>query len=189
MGLPKPGLLISNNNCSLLVKWFDVFHREMGIPHFVLDVPFCYGPQKEKDLEYIVHHFRDLTTLISDMMGQEFDIEKVREAVNYSHEANMHWKRFINLAAHSPSGITAFDSFVHMAPYITSYRGTPELVRHCRLLVDEAERHVENGEFPVPGENYRLFWDNIAPWHQLRKMSTRLKELGSNILITSQTPG
>jgi benzoyl-CoA reductase/2-hydroxyglutaryl-CoA dehydratase subunit BcrC/BadD/HgdB len=36
MGLPKPNLLISNNNnCSHLVKWFDVYHREYGIPHFV----------------------------------------------------------------------------------------------------------------------------------------------------------
>jgi benzoyl-CoA reductase/2-hydroxyglutaryl-CoA dehydratase subunit BcrC/BadD/HgdB len=41
-GLSKPDLLVSdNNNCSLLVKWFDVHHRRMAVPHFVIDVPFC----------------------------------------------------------------------------------------------------------------------------------------------------
>ena len=33
-GLPRPHLLVSNNNnCSLLAKWFDVHHR-MGVPQF-----------------------------------------------------------------------------------------------------------------------------------------------------------
>ena len=41
-GLPRPNLLVSDdNNCSLLVKWFDVHRRSMDVPHFILDVPFC----------------------------------------------------------------------------------------------------------------------------------------------------
>lgn len=188
MGLPKPDLLISNNNnCSLLVKWFDVYRRELGVPHFTLDVPFCYGPQKESDLEYIVAQYHDLITLIEDMTGQNFDIDKVREAVRYSNEANAHWKRFMDIARRRPSGITAFDSFVHMAPYITTYRGTKELVDHFRLLADEAEAHVQDGVFPVPDEKYRLLWDNIAPWHQLRKLSSALYGMSANITYATYT--
>ncbi|PIP37616.1 MAG: 2-hydroxyglutaryl-CoA dehydratase, partial [Desulfobacterales bacterium CG23_combo_of_CG06-09_8_20_14_all_51_8] len=64
-GLPRPNLLVAdNNNCSLLVKWFDVYHREWGVPHFILDVPFCYEMQKETDLKYIVAQFRDLIRTI-----------------------------------------------------------------------------------------------------------------------------
>ena len=115
-GLPEPDLLISNNNnCSLLVKWFDVYHRMKDVPHFNLDVPFCYNPQREQDLKYIVNQFRELIEYIKDQTGQEFNLPRVKQAINYSNDALKHWKRFLNFATHHPSGITAFDSFVHMA--------------------------------------------------------------------------
>lgn len=187
-GMPRPDLLISNNNnCSLLVKWFDVYRRELQVPHFTLDVPFCYGPQKSRDLDYIVSQFRDLIALMESLTGQTWDEDRVREAVRLSDEANLHWKRFLDLARNHPAGITAFDSFVHMAPYITSFRGTQELVDHCRLLADEAEALMEAGDFPVPDEKHRLLWDNIAPWHQLRNMSSRLARLDANVICATYT--
>ncbi len=186
-GLPKPQLLISNtNNCSLLVKWFDVFHREWEVPHLVLDVPFAYGPQRPGDLDYILGQFRVLIETIETMTGERFEIDAVREAVKNSREASRHWKRFLSHAAHRPSGITAFDSFVQMAPTLTE-RGKPELAEHYRLLADETSELVKAGAFPVTDENYRLLWDNIAPWHQLKNMSTRLSALRANIIAASYT--
>jgi len=188
MGLPMPNLLISNtNNCSHLVKWFDVYHRLHDIPHFILDVPFAYEPQKEEDLAYIVRQFKDLIGLIEEMSGLTWDIDRVREAVRYSDEGNAHWKRFINLAMERPSPITAFDSFLQMAPYITAFRGTRELADHMRLLADEARRQMEAGVYPVPTETYRLLWDNIAPWHQLRRMYQRLSDINANLIYASYT--
>ncbi|MDD5712818.1 MAG: 2-hydroxyacyl-CoA dehydratase family protein [Smithellaceae bacterium] len=188
LGLPKPDLLISNNNnCSLLVKWFDVYRRELGVPHFTLDVPFCYGPRSEADTEYIVSQFQDLITTIEKLTGQKYNPEKTAEAVRLTNEASRHWKRFLSFAAQRPAGITAFDSFVHMAPYITSFRGTEEMVAHMRLLADETEELVKKGDYPVPNERYRLLWDNIAPWHQLRNMSERLSALDANVMYATYT--
>ena len=186
-GLPKPDLLVSNNNnCTLLAKWFDVYHREWDIPHFVLDIPFCYQSQKQRDMEYIVSQFQDLIQTIEKLSGQTFHPEKMAKAWEYSAQATMHWRRFLRAAHNRPSGITAFDSFVQMAPTLTM-RGTPELAEHYRLLADEAEERVAKGEFPVPDEKYRLLWDNIAPWHQLRKMSSRLRDLDANIISATYT--
>jgi len=186
-GLPRPCLVVSNtNNCSLLVKWFDVHAREMDIPHFIIDVPFCYGPQKEKDRNYIIKQFKDLTTLIEKMTGQQFDKEKVMAAVSNTDAGLKHWKKFLSSAKHRPAGLTAFDSFVQMAPFLT-LRGTAQFVEHYRILADETENCVQKGDVPVPNEKYRLFWDNIAPWHQLRKMSSRLAELDANIVGATYT--
>ncbi|HPV28628.1 MAG TPA: 2-hydroxyacyl-CoA dehydratase family protein [Deltaproteobacteria bacterium] len=186
-GLPRPNLLVSNNNnCSLLVKWFDVYHRAWNVPHLVLDIPFCYEDQKESDFRYIMDQFGTLIRTIEEMSGQKFDIEKARESVKLSSEALKEWKRFLSFAAHRPSGITAFDSFVQMAPILTS-RGSRQLLDHYRMLADETEEQVKSGIFPVPDEKYRLLWDNIAPWHQLRKMSGRLADLGANITSASYT--
>jgi benzoyl-CoA reductase/2-hydroxyglutaryl-CoA dehydratase subunit BcrC/BadD/HgdB len=186
-GLPKPHLLVSNNNnCSLLSKWFDVYHRLWEVPHFILDIPFCYEDQKPQDFAYITNQFGDLIRTIEGLSGQRFDIDKAREAVRFSWAALKEWKRFIGLAANRPSPITAFDSFVQMAPILTS-RGTARLAEHYRLLADETEEQMARGIFPVPDERYRLLWDNIAPWHQLRKMSNRLAALGANITTASYT--
>ncbi len=187
MGLPRPHLLVSDtNNCSLLVKWFDVHRRVMNIPHFILDVPFCYGPQQEKDLQYILDQFQDLIRMVEKLSGQKFDQDKFYEAAFYTASAVMDWKRFLACAENRPSGITVFDSFVQMAPFIVC-RGTKELAEHYKILADETEENVRRGIFPVPDEKYRLLWDNIAPWHQLRKMSTRLAERGANIVAAPYT--
>lgn len=187
-GLPKPDLLISNNNnCSLLVKWFDVYHRKYNIPHFILDIPFCYEKQKEKDLVYIVNEYEDLINLIENLTGKKFDIDKVKKAIQYTNEAMKHWKRFLGYAANHPSGISAFDSFIHMAPYLSSHRGTPLIVEHFKMLADETKALMENGEYPVKEEQYRLLWDNIAPWHQLRPMSSKLAMLNANIIYARYT--
>lgn len=186
-GLPRPHLLISNNNnCSLLVKWFDVFHREWNVPHLTLDVPFAYGPQTEDELRYIVGQLHEMIRMIETMTGKRFDIDRVREAVDHSRSAYRYWKEFLSCARHRPSGITAFDSFVQMAPILTD-RGRPELAEHYRLLAEETNAMMQQGEFPVPNERYRLLWDNIAPWHQLKNMSSRLALLGANIVAASYT--
>ncbi|NOY69728.1 MAG: 2-hydroxyacyl-CoA dehydratase [Deltaproteobacteria bacterium] len=186
-GLPKPDLLVSdNNNCSLLVKWFEVHHREMGVPHFIIDVPFCYEPQQKKDRDYIIAQFHGLIQTIEKMSGQRFDPDRVSEAVASTNQGISHWKRFLSFAGHRPSGITAFDSFVHMAPFLTM-RGTSEFVNHYKLLADETEQRVAAGDFPVKNEKYRLFWDNIAPWHQLRNMSDSLAAHGANIVGATYT--
>lgn len=186
-GLPTPDLLVSdNNNCSLLVKWFDVHHRRMGVPHFVIDVPFCYEPQKEKDRKYIIQQFKDLIRTIEEMSGQKFDMEKALAAVSNTSEGVVHWKRFLSFAENRPSGITAFDSFVQMAPFLVA-RGTSQFVDHYKLLAEETEQRVREGKFPMPDEKYRLFWDNIAPWHQLRNMSGGLAKFGANIVGATYT--
>ena len=186
-GLPKPDLLVSNNNnCSLLVKWFDVHHRELDIPHFIIDVPFCYESQKEKDRDYIIRQFYDLIRTIENLSGQPFDYDKARQAVDYTNQGIAHWKRFLSFAQNRPSGITAFDSFVQMAPFLMM-RGTPEFEAHYKLLADETEQRLAVSDFPVPNERYRLFWDNIAPWHQLRDMSASLAQFGANIIGATYT--
>lgn len=186
-GLPRPDLLISNNNnCALLAKWFDVHHREWDVPHFIMDIPFCYEPQQAKDHQYIVTQINDLIALIEKMSGQTFDPNRFADAVQHTWKGLRAWKRFLGCATNTPSPVTAFDSFVHMAPFLT-LRGTSALPEHFGLLADEAEASLAEGRFPVPDEKFRLFWDNIAPWHQLRKMSSRLAELNANIVGASYT--
>lgn len=187
-GLPPPDLLVScTNNCSLLVKWFDVYHRDHGTPHFVLDVPFCYETQARRDRQFILDQFADLVAHLEDLTGASLDRARVETAFEHTRTAVAEWKRFLGHAAHRPAGITAFDSFVHMGPYITALRGTATLAEHFRLLADTTARKVAAGQFPVPNERYRLLWDNIAPWHQMRHLSGWLASKDANLIYATYT--
>ncbi|MBD3187631.1 2-hydroxyacyl-CoA dehydratase [Candidatus Bathyarchaeota archaeon] len=186
-GLPKPNLLLSDtNNCSLLVKWFDVYHRKLGTPHAIIDAPFCYEPQAPADTSFLVGQFQNLIAKMEQLTGQECDIEKVRDAVKNMNEATRYWKEYLQCAEHEPSGLTAFDTFAQMAPFVVM-RTQPDIVEHYKLLARETLENMENGIFPVPNERYRLLWDNIAPWHQLRSMSTRLAAMDANLVHATYT--
>jgi benzoyl-CoA reductase/2-hydroxyglutaryl-CoA dehydratase subunit BcrC/BadD/HgdB len=113
-------------------------------------------------------------------------MNKARKAVDNTAEGIVYWKKFLSFAEHRPSGITAFDSFVQMAPFLIM-RGTEKFVAHYKLLAEETEARVKQGVFHVQEEKYRLFWDNIAPWHQLRDMSSTLEAHHANIVGATYT--
>ncbi|MBW1813565.1 MAG: 2-hydroxyacyl-CoA dehydratase [Deltaproteobacteria bacterium] len=184
-GLPMPDLLISNNdNCSLIVKWFDVLSREYDIPHFIMDIPFCYEPQQEKDRRYILDQFEGLISYLEEKTGQKHDMEKTKTAMRETAEATKYWGEFVKLADSHPSGNTAFDTFAQMAPMICM-SGDRELADHYKILLEETRQEMAAGHYPVPNEKYRLLWDSIAPWHQLNAMKSRLKELDTNIVFST----
>ena len=152
----------------------------------MIDVPFCIEEQKEKDRLYIKEQFKGLIAKIEEMTNQKYNYEKLKEAVNEGNKQMKSWKKFLSFAKHKPSGITAFDTFVQMAPLV-NFRGSKTATRYYEFLAKETEEQVEKGIFPVPTEKYRLLWDNIAPWHQLFKMSSRLKSLNANIVHATYT--
>ena len=187
-GLPRRALLISDlNNCSLLVKWFEAQQRRLGVDHFVLDVPFCIQPQQAHHRAYIRRQLEALVERLQALCGRRFDRQRCARALQRSDEALALWRQLLELAARRPAAISAFDTFAHMAPFITGLRGSQTLVEHYRLLLDEARERAAAGGAAVAPERYRLLWDNIAPWHQLRRMSQRLAGLGANIVAATYT--
>jgi benzoyl-CoA reductase/2-hydroxyglutaryl-CoA dehydratase subunit BcrC/BadD/HgdB len=79
------------------------------------------------------------------------------------------WKEVLKTAENRPSPFTCFDAFIHMAPIVT-LRGTQEVVDYYTLLRDEMRERVANGIGAVPDEKYRLIWDNIPIWYEMRNL-------------------
>jgi benzoyl-CoA reductase/2-hydroxyglutaryl-CoA dehydratase subunit BcrC/BadD/HgdB len=79
------------------------------------------------------------------------------------------WKQVLITAEHRPSPFTCFDAFIHMAPIVT-LRGTQQVVDYYKLLVQEMRQRVEDGVSAVPEEKYRLIWDNIPIWYEMRNL-------------------
>ena len=82
--------------------------------------------------------------------------------------------------------MTAFDQFISMAP-IVSQRGTQVAVDFYRTLLQEMEQRVETGTGAVQNERFRLYWDNLPIWPELRRLSLFLEERGASLITSIYT--
>lgn len=184
-GLPKPDLiLISNSQCGTLTKWFEVLSRLYNVPMFLIDVPHSGTGTEDRAAEkYIRIQLDELVQLISKITGKSLDWNRLGETIALSREASELWSKILEMGAAKPSPITVFDQFISMAP-IVAQRGTDVAVSFYKDLIGELENRVENNVGACENERFRLFWDNLPIWPELRTLSELLESRGA-ALVTS----
>lgn len=184
-GLPKPDLLvISNSQCGTLTKWFEVLSRMYNAPMFLIDVPHSGRGEYDQAAEvYVRSQLLDLVGVIEGITGRQLDKGRLQEAISLSQEASALWTRVLEAGAATPSPITVFDQFISMAP-IVAQRGTQTAVDFYLGLVQELEKRVAEGIGAIDNEQFRLFWDNLPIWPELRRLSLFLEDRKA-ALVTS----
>ena len=82
------------------------------------------------------------------------------------------WQQVLDTTVHRPAPMSAFDAFFHLALIVT-LRGTQTVVDYYTELLDEMKTRVATGIAAVPGERYRLLWDNLPVWYRTRWLSDK----------------
>lgn len=187
-GLPKPDLLlISNCQCGTLTKWFEVLSRLYGAPMFLMDIPHSgHGEPDPAAEKYVRAQLDDLLMLVEKITGRPLDQERLKESTRLSREASELWTQILEIGENKPAPITVFDQFISMAP-IVAQRGTQVAVDFYRELVAELEDRVQKGVGACENEKYRLFWDNLPIWPELRRLSLFLEERGGSLVTSLYT--
>jgi len=85
-----------------------------------------------------------------------------------------------------PAPWTAFDSFIHMVP-IVAMRGTEACNEYYRTLLAELRRRVDRGIGGVKQERFRLLWDNLPLWNEMRPLSRLLAAEGFALVAATYT--
>jgi benzoyl-CoA reductase/2-hydroxyglutaryl-CoA dehydratase subunit BcrC/BadD/HgdB len=184
-GLPKPDLLlVSNSQCGTLTKWFEVLSRLYHAPMFLIDVPHSgRGERDEAAEKYVRTQLEDLVSVIEGITGKTLDHARLKETIGLSQEASRLWTKVLETGKSIPSPISVFDQFISMAP-IVAQRGTSVPVDFYGSLLEELEHRVKDGVGAVKKERFRLFWDNLPIWPELRRLSLFLEERDA-CLVTS----
>jgi benzoyl-CoA reductase/2-hydroxyglutaryl-CoA dehydratase subunit BcrC/BadD/HgdB len=112
--------------------------------------------------------------------------EKLERAMRLSIEGTRLWGDCLATGRNKPSPWTGFDGFIHMAP-IVAIRGTEACNAYYRMLKDELEDRVKRGTGGIENERYRLLWDNLPIWYQIRQLATTFAEAGFNFVCTTYT--
>jgi len=187
-GLPKPDLLLCCNNiCGTVLKWYEVLADHYSVPLFVLDVPFQREPQSEPHaVQYVTDQLEALIAWTEEVTGRRWKPKKFREVLALSNETVSLWGEIRDLGMHKPSPVNAPDLFVAIAP-IVALRGTRQAVQVYKGFKAELEARVADGVAAVPGERYRLLWDNIAIWYRLYRFFRPFMDAGACFVTDSYT--
>jgi benzoyl-CoA reductase/2-hydroxyglutaryl-CoA dehydratase subunit BcrC/BadD/HgdB len=177
MGLPRPDfLLCCNNICGTVTKWYEVLARLFDIPLIFIDTPFIHDEFTENSVEYVKHQIVRAIEQMESILGKKFDMDRFTEVALLSGQASRLWAEVLATCKNIPSPMSAFDGFILMAPIVT-LRGEQQVIDFYEVLKQELEERVANSVAAVPGEKYRILWDNLPIWFKMRDLSEKLIDL------------
>lgn len=182
--VPLPDLLIiCNNICNTLVKWYENLAKELNIPLICIDVPYNqeYEVSQER-IDYIKGQFKEAIRQLEEICGKPFDYDRFQAIMENSSKAAKAWNRAMKYCETVPSPLNGFNIFNYMAMMVCM-RGREESVKLFDMIADEMEEMVKNGQsqFPVE-ENYRIMWEGIACWPYLSHNFKTFKQYGINMV-------
>jgi benzoyl-CoA reductase/2-hydroxyglutaryl-CoA dehydratase subunit BcrC/BadD/HgdB len=185
--LPKPGLLFcANNICQTILYWFKALAWRWKVPLLVLDAPYVHGDPAPSALAYLADQMRDAVPALERLTRRDFDDEVFRRVLLSSQRSSALWGEVLATLKHRPAPMTLFEAFVHLAP-VVSLRGLPVCERYYERLLDELRQRCDRGVAALPGERFRLLWDNIAVWFALRPMSRLFAQHGCAMVAGTYT--
>ncbi|MBI5118056.1 2-hydroxyacyl-CoA dehydratase [Candidatus Poribacteria bacterium] len=185
MGLPRPDfLLCCNNICGTVTKWYEVLARLFDVPLVYIDTPFIHEELTENSVRYVKSQISRAIRQMESILGKKFDMERFTEVAVRSGKASRLWAETLATCKNVPSPMSAFDGFILMAPIVT-LRGKQEVIDYYEVLKRELEERVANGVAAIPGERYRLLWDNLPIWFKMRDLSEKFLDLRACVVAST----
>ncbi|HPB99848.1 MAG TPA: 2-hydroxyacyl-CoA dehydratase family protein, partial [Polyangiaceae bacterium] len=187
--LPKPDILLACTNiCQTVVHWYRTLAAILKVPVFVVDTPFLSGDPDERTETYVAEQLEECMQLCARIAGKKVDRKALGRVAQRSKEASELWGECLALSQAEPAPWTGFEQFLHLGP-IVAMRGLPECNAYYRELRDELRERVKHGIGAIRHERFRLLWDNLPIWYELRSLSTLLAEVGFTIVTTTYSYG
>jgi benzoyl-CoA reductase/2-hydroxyglutaryl-CoA dehydratase subunit BcrC/BadD/HgdB len=184
-GLPAPHfLLCSTNICKTVIKWYEVVARKYDVPLFIVDTPFLHDGLSKALIDYTISQFKDLERFLADFLKRPFDRDRFIETLSLSREASKYWRKMLYLCKNIPAPINSLDSFIHLGPIVT-LRGTRACVDYYKLLYEEVAERARKKIASIPGEKYRVLWDNLPVWFKMSRLGRFFEEKKCALVVTT----
>ncbi|MCC8079498.1 MAG: 2-hydroxyacyl-CoA dehydratase family protein [Oscillospiraceae bacterium] len=188
--IPMPDfLLCCNNICNCLMKWYENLALELDIPLLLIDIPHLDEMECDADrVKYIRAQFDDCIHQLEEITGKKMDYDKLRSVMEVSQRSSKAWLRACSYMSAKPSPFSGFDIFNNMAVACVG-RGTVEAAEAFEQLADEYAELAAKGETTFKGgEKYRILFEGIACWANLRFTYKTLQSQGVNLVATIYGP-
>ena len=186
-GLPRPDFLVCCNNiCNTVLKWYEELARFFDVPLFIYDTPFVRGELSAHAAEYGLRQMEEYMMFLENNTRESYSEERYIEVAARSLAAGNLWMEVLACNRNAPAPMTCFDAFIFMAPIVT-LRGKQEVVDFYQGLLREMRDRIEQGIGILPSEKYRILWDNIPIWYELRNLGRLFLELETCLVADTYT--
>ncbi|NKB59789.1 MAG: benzoyl-CoA reductase subunit B [Alphaproteobacteria bacterium] len=195
--LPAPDLLLlSYTGCFTFMKWFELLRDEYGCETVMLQVPYeGDGKVTENMRNFVVKQLKEeVIPTFERISGVKFDIDRLRENLRRSAAAEDDLVWVLQSAKNRPSPIDAyFGGVFYIGPIFTAFRGTDDAVEYYRLLRQEIEARIANGQGPITpegdmgSEKYRLVVEGPPNWTSFRDFWKMFYDEGAVVVASTYT--
>ena len=188
--VPLPDFVICCNNiCNCMTKWYENICRMNNIPLIMIDVPYNnHVTVDDSYVEYIKGQFNDAIKQLEVISGNKWDDNRFKEVCDNANRCAKAWLKVCDYCQYKPSPMSGFDLFNHMADVVTA-RVKPQAAEAFEMLAKELEEHIKNGTSTLPfEEKYRIMFEGIPCWPELRALFKPLKASGLNVTAVVYAP-
>lgn len=188
--MPMPDfLLCCNNICNCMTKWYENLARIRKIPLIMIDVPFSNTVEVPKEqVEYMKAQFEDAIRELEQISGRKWDEEKFKKVCKTSNRVAKAWLNACSYCRYEPSPLNGFDLFNHMANVVQTRCREESAEAFEELGKEYAEAVKNNTSTWHYDENYRIMFEGIPCWPELKKLFNPLKEKGINTTAVVYAP-
>jgi benzoyl-CoA reductase subunit B len=195
--MPVPDLLLlSYTGCFTFMKWFELLRDQYGCPTVMLHVPYeADGKITENMRDYVVKQLKEeVIPALQEISGVKFDIDRLREYLKKSAEAEENFVWVLESAKNRPSPIDAyFGGVFYIGPIFTAFRGTDDAIEYYEILRQEIEARIASGKGPITPEGgmevekYRLVVEGPPNWTSFRDFWKMFYDEGAVVVASTYT--
>lgn len=184
---PMPDcLLLCNNSCGQVMKWFENLAEQLDIPIFFFDAVYNYDEEGIPDyrMQYLTDQLSQLIADLEAFTGRKLDQERFLEVQKRSQLNRELFQQVVEKSLYKPSPATGFDLYNYISVMITC-RGKSSTTEIMTQLRDEMEARHQSGASSFRGEErHRTYWSGIACWPYLSHNMRTMKRSGMNIVAS-----
>ncbi|HZD57332.1 MAG TPA: 2-hydroxyacyl-CoA dehydratase family protein [Anaerolineales bacterium] len=189
--IPRPALAVLTNACNTYIKWAEIWERMYGVHAFVLDVPgtrragaqtWPGDPGFERDQRYVQAQIQELIGVCEEITGKKFDIDRLREVLDYTNRMNKAWKKILELNKSHPSLFNALTDGTIYLGVSNGLRGSQEASEYFERLVEEMEYKAARGIGTLTDEKYRLVFVGVPCYPIFRRFNELFTEWGGTFV-------
>lgn len=159
-GTTIPDFVFQFNFCQEVAKMGQLMSEHLGIPFYLLDVPFTDTPENRA---YLVANLQDSIEWMEKTAGRKFDDGAMIEATRHEWEVMRLWAQICELVRHVPAPVDGRHLWSLRLPTVT-LRHRSETVVFYRELLDEIRDRVQQGISARGIERARILLEGGPPF-------------------------
>ncbi|MHA2431281.1 MAG: 2-hydroxyacyl-CoA dehydratase subunit D [Promethearchaeota archaeon] len=171
-GTGKPTFMLSTDViCDTHVNWFEVQAERLKVPHYTLDIPHVVSNTNKRQYDYfkkyIAEQLYDFLDFIQEVTSNEYNEERAKQVTQNSWDLSMVWQDIYELRKAVPCPMSTRDTFGGLFPLFTM-PGLKEPIKLYKRMYREAKTRVDNGIGALENEEFRLMFEGIPFWYNLK---------------------